>query len=59
MKTYISPRIEEIRINNIIATSGLTDGSTLGDIVPGGGKDNGFAPTRYGRGRYDAEYDLY
>lgn len=62
MKTYISPRIEEIKIiNNVIATSnyGLNDGKDGDGAANNGG--NSLAPSRYGRTfrGYDAEYDLY
>lgn len=55
MKKYISPRIEEIKMKaDVIATSMDSTHDQEG-WTPGGG----FAPDRYGRGRYDAEYDLY
>lgn len=55
MKKYISPRIEEIKMKaDVIATS--FEGTHESQ---GYGPAGGFAPDRYGRGRYDAEYDIY
>lgn len=55
-KIYVSPKAHIICVgNNVICTSdpsgelnqGMGDGTTI------------LAPERYGRGRYDAEYDIY
>lgn len=55
MKKYNSVQFHIIAIaNNVIATSGIGVGEgTISDPSLLG------APDRYGRGRYDAEYDLY
>lgn len=50
-KEYMTPRLSVIEVNEslIIATSaGLTDGSTTGDYVPGGGSENSFIQGAYG-----------
>ncbi len=55
MRKYISPRIEEIMIKaDVIATSG---GDRYDETISNGASQ--LAPDRYGRSRYDADFDLY
>lgn len=54
-KIFNAPRVEVVKIgNDLIVTS-----PNVGWSNEGQSGDNALAPSRYGRGRYDAEYDIY
>ncbi len=56
MKKYISAQMNIVRLGNDIVTASPTTGWDSGSTDDPNAIE---APSRYGRGRYDAEYDLY